>query len=241
MKKKAKLYNYVTEERLSKAMQELASIEDPITEEETAAAKEWAAQVGLKRPDFNERFGAALAKSRRRERLLNRTLITGKCLLACMIIFLGSWFAQTEAVQSARTDIMDYFGREGRDKYVVKGVGTTVPEGWEKIYVPTYLPEGFKLVDSEETLIRYLLRYENDLGQYIDILQYGPNNTIDIYTETDQKIDSVILDNNCVAMVYEQNGSFNVVWRPDYGVIKIISDSLLDDIVKIANSMEWRE
>lgn len=103
-------------------------------------------------------------------------------------------------------------------------------------YAPTYLPEGFVLVDTVETDTRYKLYYANPDNQYI-IFEVG--------LIIDQRHTNANTENNAFEEIlinshagfYSYDGSSHLlIWSDEQYLLRILCDTTKQDTIKIAES-----
>lgn len=103
-------------------------------------------------------------------------------------------------------------------------------------YAPTYIPEGFSLVNTVETDINYKLYYANPDEKYIvfEVNLVRDQDHTNVNTE-DFELQEVSIDGNVGYYVYD-GSSHLVFWSNDLYFFNILCDTTKDDSLIIAES-----
>lgn len=115
------------------------------------------------------------------------------------------------------------------------------PSGVEDIgqlnqYAPTYMPEGFILVDTYESDQNYKCYYANSDEEYIvfEVSVIKNQNHINVNTEN-FKLTEIFI-NNCTGYYVDKGSGHLLLWSNDLYFFNIICDTTKDDAIKIAES-----
>ena len=108
-----------------------------------------------------------------------------------------------------------------------------VPEGYREKYYPSYIPDGFELIDigmwgDEAT-------YRNKDDAFINYGEYDADDEIDINTEGAALSHAVV--NGADAFVAEQETYVIITWAFEDKYFVIIADTSLDEALKVARSV----
>lgn len=115
----------------------------------------------------------------------------------------------------------------------------TLPETLIK-YAPTYIPEGYVLVDSEELPVFQMKYYENDQGQSIFFLQ-SRLDMADYAIDTERE-DFVEIDlGGQTAQFLPNEGEYTLLWENSYYSFILTVNIDKDELIKIAKSTKIEE
>jgi predicted small integral membrane protein len=179
-----------------------------------------------------------ISKQHPHEKLFLRMGVQLATLVFLLLTSVG--YMDSMEVHSAPVGIFEYTTMQGDDMLVVTIGEATVPADWHGVYVPTIIWEGFELVEEEIERLGHRLRYENrETGEYIVLLQYSQNMTINMFTEG--KVEYVMIQDKYMANVYVQNGTVNINWKINDVTILLTGNITKEELIEFANHIEWRD
>lgn len=110
------------------------------------------------------------------------------------------------------------------------------PADWEDYYYPTFIPDNFELISTNEFGSSKHITFENNSSQYIKIIQSGMNFESQIDTEGATIIEIDINGNE--GMLIEKDKQFILIWNNNERIFRIQSNLDRNTIIKIANNLE---
>lgn len=179
-----------------------------------------------------------LIKQRRKPyfRLINTAAKRVACIIAALIIAATCTVLSVDAL---REGVKNFFLRT-YEKFSTLSFSTDDDAGPAKIeeyHIPTYIPEGYKIIKSEKCRTIYYVSYKNDNGTEIYYSQqcaYGNEMLID--TE-----DAVTEEINGGLFTFKEEKNRSAFYRNDgkyiYEVI-VYGDITREEVLKIADSIK---
>ena len=246
MRKKRKYYFSVTEEQIRQAALELERQENMDLEQEIAEANAWAEANHIVRRPFPEvpppkrRPVRQILKPRRDStvQIAKKSRFKPWVQFAAVfiIVILGGWYTQTDAVQGMRLDLVNLFTNEVRDKGTIelKGQGE-----WNGFYVPEYLPMGFELRDSYKNETIYTQTYKSDTGESLHIIQ---SPVYVSYAYRDDTRSEILIQNKYDANLYIQDNKWFITWFDDHNIfVTVIGSTDLQEGLDFTNNLKWSQ
>lgn len=115
-----------------------------------------------------------------------------------------------------------------------------LPMEWENVYIPEYIPEGYKISKAESLVSTKIIHYSNEKNQIIVFTQYHNENTnLRIDTEN-AKIDKVVI-NGFDGLLVEKNGTFTIAWHNNDSTFSLMSNVDKSILIKMAESIKLRK
>ncbi|MDW7669263.1 MAG: DUF4367 domain-containing protein [Bacillota bacterium] len=111
-----------------------------------------------------------------------------------------------------------------------------LPDEWKEYYYPTFIPDNFELITAEEFGNSKYLTFENNLDQYIKIIQSSMNFESQIDTEGATIIEIDVNGNE--GMLIEKDNRLILIWNNDERIFRIQNNLDRNTILKIANNLE---
>ena len=244
--RKKRQYLYVTEEQIRQAVMELEREENMDLEQEIAEANAWAEENHIVRPPFpvpaDRKKPSALmprrdaeAKPKRRNRL--KPCIQLAAVL--VIVLLGGWYTQSDAVQGLRLDLVNLFTKTEIDRGILTLEGQSE---WSSHYIPEYIPEGLELERSYKSLTqrKYTQIFKSNTGNSITIIQSLENV---IYTYLDKNNSSEItVQSKYRAQLYFQNDMWFITWYDDHNIFVMVNGSIsIQEGLKFVDNLKWSQ
>lgn len=210
---------------------EVASIMEP----ETIADAEEARNVARLEEDV-KRF---LSKSRRRRNRKQKlyTLPKWGRMLATMFVLLivsmGSALATTKVIQKGWLNV-DIQERKEATNYQVQlaAESQNIPQGWEGVFFPSYIPEGYEILNCNQDIVDY----EDANGNLLTFSELRHGATLDLNTENAELSSDVV--NGVEATVIEKGKWVAVVWISHNRLFCVDIEATREEALRIANSVE---
>ena len=115
-----------------------------------------------------------------------------------------------------------------------------LPEGWDAIYIPTYLPEGFELTEVQMGKEIVSATYTNNKNQYITFMQWNrPNISIFLDNEHGPLRPSAV--NSNAALIRSDGGDTSVAWTENDYTFLVVSSIEENDLMIICESLKKYE
>ncbi len=127
---------------------------------------------------FNRRIGIINGRQTRKRRVKKTLRVLCK-VAAVVMVFLVVSTAVIFSSEALRTQVSNLLisMQGGTINITNYSSNEALPEG---IIMPRYLPDGFELVEAKEQGGEFNSRFENAVGDFIDIRQYTMDGSIDI-------------------------------------------------------------
>lgn len=112
-----------------------------------------------------------------------------------------------------------------------------LPEGWDAIYIPTYLPEGFELTEVQMGKEIVSATYTNNKNQYITFMQWNrPNISVSLDNEHGDLQPNVI--NGQSALIRGDGTDTSIAWtEKDYSFL-VMSSLSQNDLLLTCESLK---
>jgi hypothetical protein len=126
------------------------------------------------------------------------------------------------------------------DEYTEIGLQNTdtisVPEGWEGHYYPSYIPDGFSLVQQSDFITDSgFVEYEDASRNRLSFAECAENARTNIDTENAKITYTTVHDNE--AMVVEKNGRIKIVWAEFDRYFIVMFDGDTNTALSVARSV----
>lgn len=115
-----------------------------------------------------------------------------------------------------------------------------IPSEWKNVYIPAYVPEGYKISKTESLVNTKIIHYLNDKNKLIVFNQYNDENT-NLRIDTEKaKVDKVII-NGFDGLIAEKSGSITIAWHNNDSTFSLISNIDKNELIKIAESIKIKK
>lgn len=215
----SELQERLFDDMLTSALGECIEMEEPelLTEDEMRAA-------GLELPEVSARFYRKMNRfnrKRKRKLWLARNQKRVNALAATfLIVFIGFGIAAC-TVDAVRIPVQKFFVELGGYFAPLDGseinIGNSsddlvIPEEYAA-YIPSYVPDGFSLVNVESQSSMITLEYENDSGDYY-VLQFWPAAPDSFVDGENTQLSSVEIQGSR-AVISAESDRLTITWMPD--------------------------
>ena len=168
-----------------------------------------------------------------------RTMRFAVAALGILCIGLTTAFASSETF---RVRVFSMFA-EDHGQYTAIGLredeqkAFDVPNGWEGMYYPTYIPDGFEVINVENLSEQiFLISFENKNNEYLIFEEMSENNEMNVDTENAKVYYTEIHGNT--ALVSVKTGVTIVTWNEQNRMFSVIIDGEAEkDALKVAKSV----
>lgn len=108
---------------------------------------------------------------------------------------------------------------------------------WENAYVPTKVPEGYKIVEVKDHQTMKVIEYKNNNGDTVLFQHNTENNGMNVDTENADKVMFTTIHGN-QGLAVEKNGVTTLVWHTGDNQFFLLGSSVtLDELVETAESV----
>lgn len=168
-----------------------------------------------------------------------RTMRFAVAALGILCIGLTTAFASSETF---RVRVFSMFA-EDHGQYTAIGLredeqkAFDVPNGWEGMYYPTYIPDGFEVINVENLSEQiFLISFENKNNEYLTFEEMTEDAESNIDTENAQVYYTEIHGNT--ALVSVKADSTIVSWNEQNRILSVVFDGEVEeDALKVAKSV----
>ena len=168
-----------------------------------------------------------------------RTMRFAVAALGILCIGLTTAFASSETF---RVRVFSMFA-EDRGQYTAIGLredeqkAFDVPNGWEGMYYPTYIPDGFEVINVENLSEQiFLISFENKNNEYLTFEEMTEDAESNIDTENAQVYYTEIHGNT--ALVSAKADLTIVSWNEQNRIFSVVFDGEVEeDALKVAKSV----
>lgn len=105
-----------------------------------------------------------------------------------------------------------------------------------KTYVPTYIPEGFKQIESESDELVHTLTYRNEDGDYFDITISHSSTVTQLNTEG-AVVESVFIGEEYGELITKDDFS-GVIWSSEINIFTVDGELSKEEVLKIARNLK---
>lgn len=154
-------------------------------------------------------------------------------------VFLGT-VTTTEAfrlniVNMVMTVFEDYskFINDENDR--VEGANIKMPKEWEGVYYPHYIPEGYRIVESDVSIMKGILyqdEFENRIAYTLDIYSE------EAYLDTEEVDYKEVKINNMIGRLYKKENKQAILFHNNEYIFHISSDLEKEELIKVAKSVK---
>jgi len=192
---------------------------------------------------FNQQLDAHFKKPKayaRRQRMLRALNRTAVALLAIIVIF----FTTVGTVQAVRVRVLNFLMNIQPEytSFQLKDSGGG-PEGgnlvvnWTNSYVPTYIPDGYKVsnISSSESYKRIIFENQQDKSHIIYTELSGANSP-GVDTEDASEFETVSINGHKGTLMVK-NSMVTIVWEMDNRILMVQTRTGKDTAMKVAEGV----
>lgn len=215
---------------LRRAFEEYVGVQDALLPDEEALAC----------VTFSERFEERMRRMIRRQRYGYYVLFgtAARRVASVLIALLIAATVATVSVEALREKVAEFFVRV-YEKYTQVFFVEDAPALSREITIepkrPTYIPEGYEIVEEELTEVTYYVMYANDNREYFCLEQRSNGAGIQIDTEESRYITINIIE-QC-AVIYQNKETISILFTDDIYSYDLCGDCSIEDLISIAESI----
>lgn len=193
---------------------------------------------------FNKRLSSYYRKSWLSQKQILKTV--NKIAIVLLVVLITFSTAMVTAV-AFRSEVMNLL-IQVEDKYTsfrLKGNKKTSSEnnleiGWENSYAPTYIPDGFQVIQNYVSESQKKLVFSNEQVQdsIIIYLESSPSTVLNVDTENASIIETInIKDTSGTAVINDDH--ISIIWEMDNLIFMVVGSVDKDELIKIAESVQY--
>jgi len=123
------------------------------------------------------------------------------------------------------------------DLDILENNSNTIPPDWEGLYAPTYIPEGFRIVQAQNLPETSRIIYSNDIKQTI-IFDQSSNEKTNFRIDTENAKTSKIMINGFGGLLIEKDNLVIIVWYNDEVSFTLTGKIDINELLEIAESVQ---
>ena len=198
-------------------------------------------------PELEKRMQKLFKGIEKQEKAARRNKVM-KWAAACLVVMVG---VSTVAINSVEAFRVRFYNTvyAAKEKYLDIRVEDkekgSISSFEDQAYHPSYLPDGFYMVEEEVFLDNSQLLYENDEKVPIYISQFLIHEGATLVVDSEDAIMSTVMINGLKATIcqksYESSSDkihTTIYWDDDIYFFKIISTLELEEVIKIAEGLK---
>lgn len=196
--------------------------------------------------ELDIRIRKLIARHNRKESIKRIWKTTAKVFPKVAAIFCAAFISFTiliTSVEAFRVKVLNFIidvSKEYTNIDVENNNSSEIPSDWENIYIPEYVPEGFKISTTQKLAFSKIIVYKNNVGQSIIYTQsIGGKRNIRIDTE-DAATEKILINEN-EGLLAEKNGRITIVWHNNDACFSLISEADKNELIKMAESIKIRK
>lgn len=151
--------------------------------------------------------------------------------VACVVLVIVLIPATSEAVRRRMNELI----KKVMPQYTEYQLDEEVLGFDGKSYVPTYIPEGFKRVESKS---EHILMYRNENGAWFDIEVLDSAAVVQLNTEN-ATVEPIFIGEESGEIVISE-GWTGVIWSTEENIITVTGSLAKEEILKIARSIKTK-
>jgi len=114
---------------------------------------------------------------------------------------------------------------------------SAIPSDWGEIYMPMYVPKGFKITNTETLSDVKIILYSNDNNQFI-VFEQCDNEKSNIRIDTENAEVQQVKINNIEGLLVKKNGLITIVWHNNYSSFSLMSKINKEELLNMAESVK---
>lgn len=195
------------------------------------------------RPEFKDRMSKFFTHIKRRERtrLFGRTMLkVGACTVAVLIVFSTVVFS-VDAVRVSFLNIFSVKDDESTTIHVDDGTANydAFSDKIHGIYLPSYIPASYSVQDVEKYDTYYYVIFANADGDKIKLQNLLGDSSSGVDNEG-ATVETITV-NNENAQYFSKDGENILIFKYNKNVFKLTTSLSKDELIKMAESMEYRQ
>lgn len=195
-----------------------------------------------------KRFNHVMNRAFRKRQIIETSKRTYRTLNRAAIFIVAGFIAlgtTAMAVEPVRVEVLNFLIGVQKEYTSLrldadKGkniVGDNLILSWTDGYVPTYVPEGYKIVNITNRDNMKSILFENNESRKIDYSEYSANAGVNIDTE-DADTEKVEV-NGYDALIVKKDGVLSIAWSDGQRIFIIYSQLERNDLIQVAQNVKY--
>lgn len=235
------LQQQISDAKLKIALLESALMEDEVDEQlETATAQD---EMPARPSHFDERVLTAIRKECRKLERTNWLRAIPKAVKAATAVLLVSFLLGGTAMavsSEVRVLVMKLLYKVTPQYTEIslvpdESASFHIPAGWEGLFFPSYIPEGYTLHDLQGNGAMRETLYRNNFNSSVRFSEY--DSTVEMNTDTEGYVIEDMLLNGEKALLAYKDGKSKIIWQQDGRILMVITTEDPQFTLKVAKSV----
>ena len=191
----------------------------------------------LKKCEQQEAQAKRQARRARARRIIRRTVEVAACVVLVMAIATPFAIAKVDVIRVKVMELLIDIKDDHTELSFVEDEDAAfeVPAGWEGLYYPAYIPDGYEFVKVEELIDR--VHYSDENGNDIYFTEYSPTAAVNLDSEDAEVSYEDINEAKALVIQKEQENYIMITWAYEDKYFVLDCQTTLDDALKIARSV----
>ncbi|WP_313343026.1 DUF4367 domain-containing protein [Sedimentibacter sp.] len=190
--------------------------------------------------EFNKKMNRLIKKANIKYVNIDKFRVRRSIVAASLVIIIAAASMSVEALRLPVIKLTEKIYAEFSEILFDNEEDIEVPKMIEAVYVPSYMPEGYELVEeSKDMKLMHFLVYSNEKGQLIMVDQYTLGVSMAVDTEGITSEEITIKEKS--GIIYTKNGLTTIIINDNNYVHMISGYESREEIIKIAESLHIRE
>lgn len=190
--------------------------------------------------EFDKRMKTLIKKANIKYVNIDKFRIRRSIVAASLIIIIATASMSVEALRLPIIKLTEKIYTEFSEILFDNEENIAVPEMIEDVYVPSYMTEGYTLIEeSKDMKLMHFLVYANEKDQLIMVDQFTLGVSMAVDTEGITTEEITIKDKS--GIIYSKNGLTTIIINDNNYVHMISGYESREEIIKIAESLYIRE
>ncbi len=190
--------------------------------------------------EFDKRMKTLIKKANIKYVNIDKFRVRRSIVAASLIIIIATASMSVEALRLPIIKLTEKIYTEFSEILFDNEENIAVPEMIEDVYVPSYMTEGYTLIEeSKDMKLMHFLVYANEKDQLIMVDQFTLGVSMAVDTEGITTEEITIKDKS--GIIYSKNGLTTIIINDNNYVHMISGYESREEIIKIAESLHIRE
>lgn len=194
---------------------------------------------------FQRVLDKAFLKRAIKSALANSYRALSKVAVVVAILSFG-FFITAMSVQTVRVNVLNFligFEKEYTSLYIGESggnsiIGDHIYVSWTDAYVPTYIPNGFKITKLTNESDYKSINYIHADGRTIFYYEFSESDEVNLDTEDAERTENTVIQGND-ALFVEKGGKLSVIWENHSKMFLISAEISEDELFMIAEGVKF--
>lgn len=171
----------------------------------------------------------------RARRIISRAAEVAACFVLVMAIAAPLAIAKVDAIRVKVMELLVDVKDDHAELSFVEDEDAAfeVPAGWEGLYYPAYIPEGYKFLELDKLFDSAI--YTNQTGKFLAFTEYNQNSLVNV--DNEGAVVSYGEVNGSDALVLEKNGRIIITWSDSERYFVVEGYITKDEALAMAKSV----